>query len=586
MPNRREPLNLMSFIGGLNLRRSQFELAEDESPDLLNVDIDPRGGFYTRKGWQRWNNAEIVDITTTPWHPVNAWSHVTADGSQFVYVVNGGVIYRADDTTVFAAVAGVAAGAIPHGADFTAWGDNVYLATGRFNASVRINPAGTVTTLAAATWSEIDAPTNNTMPHAEYVTTHAGYLFIACTNEADGNHFARIRWSHPLVPDAFRQDDFIDIDAGGGRITGIMGYDDHLLIFKTSTMWALYGSDETSWQIRQVSSKIGCPAITAMTRSETTAYFASSTDLGGMYAYQGQQPIYLSEALQPAFEEMLNFDHVFVSWCAQRLWVSVPWVKTIGPTSVPTSTFVFDPTIGRGAWTLYRCDSGALSLAIDNSDVGGRFPIAAFWSDHAAVMVLLEAINDAYDNILEATVLGTESSLPDNPDAPYIVTGNDEEILMLGITLGGQAFDSYYRTRWLHAGWPERKKSWRRPTFICREVPQATDLIVETYHDYDETNIHRSRTLNLRATGSAYWTEDGFDDASGAGFDWTEGGEADPSGRGADWGAQRSGSLLVRSGSMGLARAIQMRVRASPNTSHRKWGVDGIVAKFVMRRFQ
>ena len=61
MPNRLEPLNLMDFTGGLNLRRNQFQLADNESPDLLNVDIDPRGGFYTRKGWQRWNDTDVVD---------------------------------------------------------------------------------------------------------------------------------------------------------------------------------------------------------------------------------------------------------------------------------------------------------------------------------------------------------------------------------------------------------------------------------------------------------------------------------------------------------------------------------------------
>jgi hypothetical protein len=41
MVNRLEPLNLMDFTGGINLRRNQFQLADNESPDLLNVDIDP-----------------------------------------------------------------------------------------------------------------------------------------------------------------------------------------------------------------------------------------------------------------------------------------------------------------------------------------------------------------------------------------------------------------------------------------------------------------------------------------------------------------------------------------------------------------
>lgn len=38
------------FRGGLNLRADAFDLAPNESPDLLNVDIDPRGGVEQRNG--------------------------------------------------------------------------------------------------------------------------------------------------------------------------------------------------------------------------------------------------------------------------------------------------------------------------------------------------------------------------------------------------------------------------------------------------------------------------------------------------------------------------------------------------------
>lgn len=38
------------FRGGLNLRADAFELAPNESPDMLNVDIDPRGGVEQRQG--------------------------------------------------------------------------------------------------------------------------------------------------------------------------------------------------------------------------------------------------------------------------------------------------------------------------------------------------------------------------------------------------------------------------------------------------------------------------------------------------------------------------------------------------------
>lgn len=586
MVNRLEPINLVSFVGGLNLRRNQFELADNESPDMLNVDVDPRGGFYTRRGWQRWNDSDIVDLTTDTWEPRNIWTHTRADGNQTTYVANDHVLWRAGSDAIFTAVPTVVGDATPHGVDMTAWGDDSYVAGGLLNKNYRIDSTGTVTVMAEATFSEVDAPTSNTMPASEFVTTHAGYVFIAVTNEVDGNHFGRIRWSHPGKPDAFSADDFLDIEIGGGRITGIMSFDDHLLIFKSSTMWALYGYSLDTWQLVQVSTKVGCPTITAMTRSETTAYFYSASDRGGVYAYQGGHVVYLSEALAPAFDETFVFNNVFVSFAARKLWVSVPWLKGSGTMEQPTTTFVFDSNVGTGAWTMYRSNFGALGLVTDNSDITSKFPLALFWSDITACVVQLEYIDDAYDVITDPFVLGTENSIPDNPDAPYIVTSADDEILVSGDIFVGSPFDSYYRTKWIHGGWPDRKKSWRRPTFVCRQVLRDTDLIVETYRDYDETNVHRSRTLKVRTRGGAFWTEGGFDDASGDGFDWTPGGLADPTGRGADWGALTQGSQLVRAGSQGLARAIQMKVRASPTTLRQKWGVDGIVAKIVMRRFR
>jgi len=38
------------FSGGLNLRSDQFQLADNESPLMLNVEIDPRGGIFGRGG--------------------------------------------------------------------------------------------------------------------------------------------------------------------------------------------------------------------------------------------------------------------------------------------------------------------------------------------------------------------------------------------------------------------------------------------------------------------------------------------------------------------------------------------------------
>jgi len=306
-------------------------------------------------------------------------------------------------------------------------------------------------------------------------------------------------------------------------------------------------------------------------------YFYSANDVGGIYGYTGSEPTYLSENLAPAFEEISAFENVFVSWAGRRLWVSVPWIKDsvlerlpVGPiptgggrlgvrrrsigqsTLWPQTTFVADPDVGKGAWTMYLSTYGAVAPVIDGSDVDASFPLAFMWSSTMAIAITLDAIEDGYDDLLN--------------------------------TVDHEPFDSFYRTPWINMNQPDTKKSWKRPRLICPRVPRDTDVLIETYHDYDETFARRTRTITIPSLGSAYWTEQGFGDADKGGFDWTELGAGDPSGRGADWGSEHEGSVMIRGGSQGVCAAIQMRFSASPRTPKQKWGVDAVVIKPIGRR--
>jgi hypothetical protein len=48
------------FTGGLNLRSDQFQLADNESPEMLNVEVDPRGGVFSRGGMARINTSNVA----------------------------------------------------------------------------------------------------------------------------------------------------------------------------------------------------------------------------------------------------------------------------------------------------------------------------------------------------------------------------------------------------------------------------------------------------------------------------------------------------------------------------------------------
>jgi len=542
--NRLQPENLTDFTGGLNYSTDQFSLADNESPDMVNIDLDPRSGFSTRRGWRRRNPAEIAAVT--PWQPRNAVVHTVSTGEQTIFVVNDEVVYEAPESGVFHPLVGPVAQGTPHGADFVSWGEDVYFTCGMGQAAYRRSVDGGLLAMTSDVWSEVDAPTINTMPRAGLCEAHAGYMFTARIREGAVSYNTRIRWSHPNRPDSWREDDFLDIDAYGGKITAIISFRDHLLIFKTTSMWALYGYGDDSWQLSLVSSSIGCPAITAVTKSETAVFFFSASNKNGIYAYSGGEPTYISEKLRPAMSQITAFTNVFVSWANRKLYVAVPW-KPIFAQPEPASLFIFDPDIGQGAWTMYSSPYGAVASVVDGSDINSKFPLAAFWSTHTAAMLILDSIDDAYDEIL------TSGGQPTRQDFP-----------------------AYYRTRWMHGGWPDVRKSWRRPMFICRRVPRQVDLLVEQFRDYDETTIRRTGLVPGDTFEGNVWTANGATDPGG--MDW---GEA-----GATWGAQLQGASLIRGGPMGHAAALQLRVTPAASTPLRKWGVDGVVIKFNVQRFR
>ena len=559
-----DTIDLVDFTGGLNLRQNEFQLGPTESPAMLNVEIDPRGGFQTREGWTRWNSADIVaSPTAVTWDPRNAEYHPLSTGSFLVYVANGSTVYAADATSVFSDLT-IPVGASPHLADFASWGDTVHIACGRPNASHK--RAGTAAAVAfpynVVFNNNYTTPLNGQMPAAEHVEAHGGYLFVANTNEAGVNHHNRLRWSHPDQPEDWHENDKLDIEVGGGQITALRSFRDHLLIFKTESVWALYGYDLDSWQLVRVSTAVGVPSPTAVTRSESAIYFYSSASRNGIYGYSGESPVLLSTRLDPAMESVADPDDVWLGWSGRRLWVSVPWVSrdvTGDPATVALgTTFVFDPEVGEeGAWMAHRPALGTLRQVITHTDINNR-PLATLHGDSgAACLVRIGAAEKAADWIDEGG--------------------------------GWTGFETFYRTRWLTAGSPTQRKSWLRPKFVVRQPPEDVTIRADAYWNYDATNARRTRQLTLPGTyDTTYWRAGGFDDPAGGGFDFKELGPLDPSGRGALFQGEAADSprgIIGRSGgSVGVADSIQIKVSTAATDLGKAWRVDAAIFPVNLRR--
>jgi hypothetical protein len=568
MATRLQPLSLHDFTGGLNVRDNSFQLGDNESPAMLNVHVDSRVGFATREGWARWTPTD--DATLTTWDPRNAHLHQYSDGSFAVYVTNANTVLRTDPSGAFVDT-GMGCFAAPHLADFAAWGDDLYIVSGATHPSWKRDET-TATALNVAgngTWND-DYTTPGlavAMPSAELIETHSSYLFVANVSEDyDGDGAARypnrLRWSHPSSPGDWAQLDFLDIGLGGSRIRALRSFDDHLLIFKDSTVWALYGYDSDSWQLVQVSSNSGSVSPTTVTASESQCFYYSPTGRGAIYAIEsGNRPVSISEPIRQVVSETMAVNNVWLSWIASRLLCSLPWEFTdivpvepavdarhgrTGSNPTSTTTFTFDPSIGEGggAWEAHKPAFGHLRSAVELP--GDKAPLVVHAGDATARCLLrIAALHSDATDIIHASGIPTP-------------------------------FEVFYATNWKDAGSEELRKSWRRPRFILNNPEEDIQLRLDAYRDYDSGTPYRSWTFGVDAFGRTFWRDLGAAAPEGDGFDWDDG---------TLWEGDTSGSRIIRGGPLGIARSIQLRITPTPAYLGRAWGVDAITLKYIQRRF-
>lgn len=530
MANAIRPLNLTDFRGGLNLRADAFQLADNESPEMLNVDVDPRGGVRSRRGWEKWANTVGGTWAATRLHVFES----AASARSTLLVSNGSVLFSTGGawTTMVDGVGAFTVSATVHGADFADWAGKSYIVCGRGKTSKRWPGAGAATAMTSngPTWQNTyTAPVGGYMPSADYATTYQGYMVVASTKEDGTDYPNRVRFSHPNSPENWAALDFVDIEGGGPRITGLVAFSDHVVVFKTNSVWAIYGNDIDSFTPVNITMLAGAPHRNAIAVSESGAFFYSHPS-GVQFYTPGSGVNAVAEQLQPIIDsgelQAAALSKVFVGFLNRRLWFSAPYEKDNVPTDA-RATFVYDPSLK--SWTLYRDGDGdgLGPFATGASQGDGALPLAAHRIH--AVVVKVDANDDALDTI----------------DA------------------GAVGFKTLYATRWLHAGWPALQKSWRRPDYVFTQEASQYLMNIAVHRDYDESVARSRHTALVAASAGTTWGS----------VNWGS----------SYWGGLPAGALVVPGGTIGLAKATQLKFEGTVGLP---WALNTVVMKFRNRRFR
>jgi hypothetical protein len=527
------------FTGGLNLRADQFQLADNESPEMLNVEVDPRGGVFSRGGMRRINSTNVSGT----WNPDRLFAFYGANTRLMLANANK-VMYQSG--TTFVNLEYSAGNAIPtstgHGACFSAWGKTLYMATGVGSGGGACYKWDGATTYASALGEILtnsDWTAAGKMPRAEHLQIHANKMWAANTIEEGVAFPNRIRWSDESRPEYWTKANSIDLEGGGVGITGMAVVGGSLVVFKPYTIYMIIGYESADFQVVEVTTKLGVLGHQAIAQTDAGLFFYSQNR--GLFQFDGANLQRVWEPLHSALD--LNYinsadpDSVSVFWANHRVWVSLPYSKTSAATG-PTVNVVFDPTL-RSFTMFATADSKGVIGGTDFRTTAGE-DIGVALHPTVPCVLSLDNYNDPHDWI----------DVSGNPDG----------------------FTTIYRTKWFDAGSYMQRKMFRRPDLVMREVESVQEITVDVFHDFQEAEGSQKRSFVLdfpAGAGGMVW-----------GDDWAE----EPAGEepyGSVWSAGVIGGAIKTARNLGLAKSVQLRFTGDPGKA---WGINSIGYKWQPRR--
>lgn len=526
------------FTGGLNYRADQFQLSTFESPDMLNVEIDPRGGIFSRGGMHRLNTTEISGT----WKPHRLYN---LEGSTPVILLANNVNAHWSTGGNFTKLQWDNAGTPtdvsstgPDGCCMAQWGDYMYISGGASSAAgaYRWKQGETYATKIIASgqspskWQSSIHTGVTKVPSANHLIVHANKMFVAHTNEEGVEYRNRVRWSLENTPTNWAESDYIDLNGGGDGITGMAVVSGQLVIFKPNAIYLLFGYETANFQVVELTTRIGALTHESICNTEEGVYFYSHNN--GLYYYNGSSLQYLFDNLKPAID--LNYinpaahENLNVSFIGRRVWIAAPF-STETTVTDPTVNFVFDPSVRGGVYTQFQTADGYGLTAGTNWTDANKNDFRLMCHPTEGWVIKVDLYDQEQDDI-------------DGTPAP---------------------FESYYKTRWFDGGTYLQKKMFRRPDFVIKESSLPQNITVKVYHDFTEGEGNEAKVFDIVQTppvtgliwGSGLWGE--------------------------DWSAGAVSSTVKTGRNLGLARAVQLEFIGPAG---QLWGVNSIGYKYQARR--
>lgn len=513
---------LESFSGGLNLRADQFDLEENESPDMLNVSIDPRGGVALRGGVIRRNATALANDIK------GIWGFYTDGGTKQVMVNHGTkVAYSASGNfTELTNITNRTDGSRVYGITF----NNVSYGVSYDQVSFKWDGSTD-----ADLGTTINGSAGN-MPQAQYIAQWNNHVWCAHTYEGSASKY-RLRWSNINEAEKWSAADYVDVDKGeeGDYLTGLVSHGDRLVVFKSNAIYAMLGFDTNSFQLVNITKDVGSIPLSSPVSTPFGVFFWH--DRTGVHVYDGNRTAYIFDALKPAIDDgRITFTNPpQLAWSKNKLYVSVDWAGGYGTVR---RTFVYDPSLGnRGAWSATDIDAG---------------PLFTFRPPNAETILIGGCVANT----------GRAIHIDDDESRVFDKYATSEANI-----------PSYFVTPWVSTNNPIVRKRWGKPQMVTL-AKSSLQLTTEIYKDYDFAEASKSFLVEITGRSSSALWGSGPSDVSGAKWDVDS------------WGSPSEARVtdVKRLPTLGTGRSICMKI-IGPNTNA-EWQVNAIGFTYLPRRMR
>ncbi|MCL4440799.1 MAG: hypothetical protein M1609_09500, partial [Firmicutes bacterium] len=290
------------------------------------------------------------------------------------------------------------------------------------------------------------ADLGGTPPKGQYAAAHKNYLFLAQTSANP----SRLHFSEVLNIESWPALNFIDISPNDGDwITGLLPFDDYLIITKQRSVWALVGDGTSDFAVKRVHSGIGCVAPRSLVRMGDLFGFAFSE---GFYMSDITKPTLITERLRETWAGInkRRLNQIVAEFFDHKLRVDVP----NGSSTTNNLRIIYD--------------SIRKALLLES------------FSDHASCYA--KYVEAGQELLFYGHAIDGQVSEADN-----------------GTTDAGAAINFEWKTKHFNFGSSATEKKVRN-TYLA-VVPASSDVSLKVYLIVD--NVEVSTPLTINVTGSA-----------------------------------------------------------------------------------